>query len=862
MVAASEKAVSRAEQPPDPELQLTKARAARRGGLGSVSDQAQEANKPPSRKRLIDLLASGDEDYDLESRRAAPRRNTRSSSGPIAVDDEAERPSQHPEIDSGGFYGKVVTPQRADEHATRSSSRLVKQDPRAHKARTPSPPRWTEENPHWSHDWKSSIIYPKVGKNRATVNMQDIERLDEGQFLNDSLINFYLRYMEQKLVDKNAELAKRVYFHNTFFYKTLTTGGKRHKGVNYEAVERWTSKVDLLSYDYIIVPVNEQTHWYLAIICNAPKLLPTIPKTSGGSPTVEKDYSEKQEIATGDNVAPPRSPSPFSTSDRGLRTPAQAGGSDQEFSLETLSIQENGDRPQPGEIPELIHGSLSLPPRNLVSIPDSLDGHFNENAGKHSTPPLVVSDSVQANTKVSTPLKKGKRKSQVPRKHDPKEPKIVTLDSIGASHSPTCINLRDYIVAEIKSRKGVEITPPGALGITAIDIPQQDNYCDCGLFLLSYVEKFLEQPDEFVHNIFQRTRDLTEWTQAPDMRNKIRDLLFQLQAEQKLEADKQQSLKGKGKKKYSSDMKTKTSEPTITQDISPSAYSSSAHADREEAKVLSKSIISSTRAAPNLGRKRSVSKDLNLSEIYEKSKHRDTEDTKPQRKDATNSTSRTVPVLELDDSGVSDLNLQQKPGGEAVVFLAPSSASAPDAGNPLDSTRFGGQSMMDPMLNPIGGSLGTQKSTRTSDSSRPGGSVSDALGIQESPQKTNAIYAHLRPRTPGRRRNFVSPTPEEDLSPDLRKHHGISSPHPQTEGVVTIIEDDEVIASVQSSASANLGQLEETHGGITQNKDGADTNARSGLSLLSDPCSPSTSSSFSTISENPRKVHPFRRTSG
>lgn len=36
----------------------------------------------------------------------------------------------------------------------------------------------------------------------------------------------------------------------------------------HKRVQRWTSKVDLFSKRYIIVPINESLHWYLAIIYN------------------------------------------------------------------------------------------------------------------------------------------------------------------------------------------------------------------------------------------------------------------------------------------------------------------------------------------------------------------------------------------------------------------------------------------------------------------------------------------------------------------------------------------------------------------------------------------------------------------
>lgn len=47
---------------------------------------------------------------------------------------------------------------------------------------------------------------------------------------------------------------------NTFFYRQLTTGG-------YSAVQRWTNKVDIFSYDLLLVPIHvDKVHWCMAII--------------------------------------------------------------------------------------------------------------------------------------------------------------------------------------------------------------------------------------------------------------------------------------------------------------------------------------------------------------------------------------------------------------------------------------------------------------------------------------------------------------------------------------------------------------------------------------------------------------------
>ncbi len=116
--------------------------------------------------------------------------------------------------------------------------------------------------------WEQPLVYPTSGPKRTTVEFDDLSRLDDGEFLNDNLISFYLRFVSQKA----PHLEKDVYFFNTYFYTTLTTTSKGTKGFNFAAVEKWTSKVDIFNYKFLVVPINEDIHWYVAVICNPARM--------------------------------------------------------------------------------------------------------------------------------------------------------------------------------------------------------------------------------------------------------------------------------------------------------------------------------------------------------------------------------------------------------------------------------------------------------------------------------------------------------------------------------------------------------------------------------------------------------------
>ncbi|RPB03543.1 hypothetical protein L873DRAFT_1669415, partial [Choiromyces venosus 120613-1] len=100
------------------------------------------------------------------------------------------------------------------------------------------------------------LVYPFEGPKRQVVEYEDLARLDAEEFLNDNLINFYLRYIEVELQKRDPDLAKETYFLNTFFYEILSRkGGKGKK--NFDSVLKWTAKVDLFNMNYIVIPINE-----------------------------------------------------------------------------------------------------------------------------------------------------------------------------------------------------------------------------------------------------------------------------------------------------------------------------------------------------------------------------------------------------------------------------------------------------------------------------------------------------------------------------------------------------------------------------------------------------------------------------
>ncbi|KAI0532498.1 hypothetical protein GGR58DRAFT_507349 [Xylaria digitata] len=393
----------------------------------------------------------------------------------------------------------------------------------------PIPEGWTTLNAGWDKQWRNSLVYPNTGKNRATVDKDDIQRLDEGQFLNDNIIIFYLRYLQKTLEDTNEDLAKRIFFQNTFFYDKLKPT-KTGQGINFDSVKTWTSKVDLFSKDYIIVPINEYSHWYVAIICNAPKLLPS--SNSSG----QDDHTKSDIIAiTDENELSQETPQASShdgisngrIDGEHVASPAQEVPVQVDVveNLRRMSI-DSSDHPSGGteqkannDVGERANTITTERDREVYVIKDS-------------DKPAAEVEHTATPASPQSRKKAGKRQIVGLRKYDPSQPRIITLDSLGATHSPTCSYLKQYLVAELQDKKGLEIPPPGAMGTTAKDVPEQTNHCDCGLFLLGYIQEFLRNPDNFVKSLLQRDGGISWRLNPSELRNNIRDLIFDLQKKQ------------------------------------------------------------------------------------------------------------------------------------------------------------------------------------------------------------------------------------------------------------------------------------------------------------------------------------------
>ena len=94
-------------------------------------------------------------------------------------------------------------------------------------------------------------------KQNCSIPGKDIRTLHGLNWLNDEVINFYLQLIcERAAANDNWP---NVHAFNTFFYPKIRDQG-------HASVKRWTRKVDIFSFDLLLVPVHLGMHWCLATV--------------------------------------------------------------------------------------------------------------------------------------------------------------------------------------------------------------------------------------------------------------------------------------------------------------------------------------------------------------------------------------------------------------------------------------------------------------------------------------------------------------------------------------------------------------------------------------------------------------------
>lgn len=114
-------------------------------------------------------------------------------------------------------------------------------------------------------DMNVVLQYPPDHRDVITLYESDLTLLLTDDFLNDSLIAFYLKFLQFSLipvaVERKWHCKTNVHIFSTFFFVKFSKHG-------YDGVRKWVPEdVDIFEKDFLFFPVNEDLHWFLIVVC-------------------------------------------------------------------------------------------------------------------------------------------------------------------------------------------------------------------------------------------------------------------------------------------------------------------------------------------------------------------------------------------------------------------------------------------------------------------------------------------------------------------------------------------------------------------------------------------------------------------
>uniref|UniRef100_A0A671LI49 SUMO specific peptidase 6a n=1 Tax=Sinocyclocheilus anshuiensis TaxID=1608454 RepID=A0A671LI49_9TELE len=335
------------------------------------------------------------------------------------------------------------------------------------------------------------LVYPPPpAKGGISVTNEDLHCLNDGEFLNDVIIDFYLKYLFLEKLKKEDAVRSHVF--SSFFYKRLNQRERRNavdtsnlpiQKRKHNRVKTWTRHVDLFQKDFIFVPINESAHWYLAIIC---------------FPGLEKAHVEPNPLYQPQTKA-------YSTAVSS--SPAADGGLDELD--DHMQAYTNGLH----RIIECYGTDDSHPSDDQSSCQDecSEDDSLVDDCGSFNKAEWTSKPTIC------------------------KQPCILIMDSLrGPTRSTVVKTLREYLEVEWEVKKGSQRSfGKDMMKGSSPRVPQQDNFSDCGVYVLQYVESFFESPLPSFH----LPMNLLDWFPQHRMKTKrdeIKELILKLQTQQQL----------------------------------------------------------------------------------------------------------------------------------------------------------------------------------------------------------------------------------------------------------------------------------------------------------------------------------------
>ncbi|CAG2230634.1 SENP6 [Mytilus edulis] len=306
--------------------------------------------------------------------------------------------------------------------------------------RSPSPPRIL-----FSGTVEKLITYPPPpATGGITVTNEDLFCLTDGEFLNDVIIDFYLKYLVHEKLSESDH--------------------------------------------FIIVPINERSHWFLAIICfpgySEVKTVRYLCRETTAEETPEPkgensqtDTDESQQPSVGEN-----------------NNKENQNTEEEESSEKSNNVKCKQESPMEEDEEQDTEEPMDTNETNVDTA------ETGSNSGVDSQEPrgrLLTEEEL----KDPEMIKNSKEGIQ--------QPCIMVMDSLAGQSRQRIINsLKDYLQVEWNCKKSQTGSIREKFKGASPKVPQQTNYSDCGVYVLQYVDSFFEDP---IFNFSFPMKSLANW---------------------------------------------------------------------------------------------------------------------------------------------------------------------------------------------------------------------------------------------------------------------------------------------------------------------------------------------------------------
>ena len=381
------------------------------------------------------------------------------------------------------------------------------------------------------------------------VVKSDLPYLQPGQFLNDTLIDLWLMLLNTRATESAAERDKLLFL-SSFFYKKMRLADLHHRGAQFRApsggrisavhgsVARWTKGVDVFSRETIFSPVNYDLHWSLLAVVNAPELdkwlrkaddalrehtkiaRPIIVDGGGaGDAAIELDEAS----AAGDDSA--RAAADAADPDDYPRLGDDADGGDGSMSdVDMVAVADPdgggavtsdagmgavagdvGAAALSGNSEGIISNVKAVLSKFINAAYDAVDAVASSISGSSSAGrrPTVISLTQSSDASELSNEDVLKLLPEFPQRKD-LQPALLFFDSLAYhKREKVCEVFRIWAIKEWCERKNGGQPVGGRDGLLSDDViktilpdfsvksPRQNNSCDCGVYLLRYVEDIM-----------------------------------------------------------------------------------------------------------------------------------------------------------------------------------------------------------------------------------------------------------------------------------------------------------------------------------------------------------------------------------